>query len=61
MAKTTAVRKTKGNLKVSPLKRYKKQVKRMKNRLKDEVISAEKLAIYEARLNVAEEKLRGAK
>ena len=44
------------NLKVSPLKRYKKQIKRMKHRLQDGIL--EKKDIYKTRLDGAEEHLR---
>lgn len=46
------------NLKVSPLKRYKKQIKRMKNRLKEPEGEMLLHTIYKARLERAETVLK---
>jgi hypothetical protein len=56
-AKQARKKKTSGtNLKTSPLKTYKKQVKRMKNRLKG--LTSIGNDVYKARLERAEEHLR---
>lgn len=62
MAKHAGLARTKRqkgtNAKTSPLKRFKKQVKRMNHRLKDEGLTEEKKAVYEARLAGAEGKIK---
>ena len=46
------------NLKVNPLKKFKKQIKRMTHRLKDENLPTEKKMIYKSRLLGAEQQMK---